>query len=67
MGARCRIILTVAIGPLSRHFSVRLCSTIFAPTMDGHTLDRQVDFAELGVFHSMTVAAMLPTTRHEWG
>ena len=61
MGARCRIILTVAIGPLSRH------STIFAPTMDGHTLDRQADFAELRVFHSMTLAVMLPTTRHEWG
>jgi len=47
--------------------SWKVLSTIFAPTMDGHTLDRQVDFAELGVIHSMTVAAMLPTTRHERG
>jgi hypothetical protein len=42
-------------------------SIIFTPTMDDQTLDRQVDFAELGVIHSMTVAAMLPTTRHERG
>jgi hypothetical protein len=42
-------------------------SIIFTPAMDDQTLDRQVDFAELGVIHSMTVAAMLPTTRHERG
>jgi hypothetical protein len=35
--------------------------------MDDQTLDRQVDFAELGVIHRMSVAAMLPTTCHEWG
>jgi hypothetical protein len=45
----------------------RVQSIIFTPTMDDQTLDRQVDFAELGVIHSMTVAAMLPTTRHERG
>jgi hypothetical protein len=42
-------------------------STMFAPTTDDQTLDRQVDFAELRVFHSMTLAVMLPTTCHEWG
>jgi hypothetical protein len=47
--------------------SWKVLSTIFAPTMDGHTLDRQVDFAELRVFHSVSLAAMLPTTCHEWG
>ena len=42
-------------------------STILTPTVDDQTLDRQVDFAELGVIHSITVAAILPTTRHERG
>jgi hypothetical protein len=45
----------------------RVQSIIFTPTMDDQTLDRQVDFAELEVIHSTTVAAMLPTTRHERG
>jgi hypothetical protein len=42
-------------------------STILTPTVDDQTLDRQVDFAELGVIHSITIAAILPTTRHERG
>ena len=50
-----------------RSWNGRVQSTMDAHNGTTETLDRQVDFAELRVFDSMTLAVMLPTTCHEWG